>query len=441
MTFIDRADAGRQLAAKLAHLRGSNVVVLGLARGGVPVAAEVALALSAPLDVIVVRKLGAPHQPELGMGAIGEGGTRVINDEVVRVVGATPKELADVERRERAKLDRRTRRFRAGHARRDLADRSVVIVDDGVATGSTVRAACQIARSQGASHVVLAVPVAPPGWQSMLGDVADEYVCLETPESFYAVGQAYVDFSQTDDADVVVILERARERTESVRSDPGRVDAERGNDVIVTAGNAQLTGHLLVPPSAVGVVLFAHGSGSSRLSPRNQYVAEVLVEAGFATLLLDLLSEEEARERTAVFDIALLASRLEAATEWLLREEGLSRLPVAYFGASTGAAAALWAAADRGGQIAAVVSRGGRPDLAGERLGDVVAPTLLIVGGADAEVLELNQMAQRRLRCENRLEVIPGATHLFEEPGALEAVAHAARDWFLAHAGPHLRLS
>lgn len=432
VTFVDRADAGRQLAAKLAHLRNSNVVVLGLPRGGVPVAAEVARALAAPLDVIVVRKLGAPSQPELGMGAIGEDGARVINDEVVRVVGASALDVAGVERRERAELDRRARRFRAGRTRLDIAGRTVVIVDDGIATGSTARAACQVARAHGATRVVLAVPVAPPEWESMLGGVADEFVCLETPESFYAVGQAYVDFSQTDDDTVVDILEGARHRDDPTAKD-GDGSLLRDEDVVVHAGRVHLQGHLHVPSDAVAVVVFAHGSGSSRLSPRNQYVAGVLNDAGLATLLFDLLDEDEARDRANVFDIALLAARLSGATEWLRQEGGVARLPNAYFGASTGAAAALWAAADRGSQIAAVVSRGGRPDLADARLGDVVAPALLIVGGADEEVLELNRWAQARLRCENRLEVVPGATHLFEEPGTLEAAARAARDWFLGH--------
>ena len=441
MTFIDRADAGRQLAVKLAHLRDANVVVLGLPRGGVPVAAQVASALSAPMDVIVVRKLGAPNQPELGMGAIGEDGARVINDDVVRMVGASERDVADVESRERAELERRARRFRAGRDRLDIAGRTVVIVDDGIATGSTARAACEVARAHGAARVVLAVPVAPPGWQYTLGDAADEYVCLETPASFYAVGQAYVDFSQTEDADVVAILERARGHAPAgVDRDAGTGTMERDEDVVVVVGGTRLGGHLHVPAHAVGVVLFAHGSGSSRHSPRNQYVAGVLNDAGLATLLFDLLDDEEERDRANVFDITLLASRLGGASEWLRHEDVVNRLPLAYFGASTGAAAALWAAAERGAQIVAVVSRGGRPDLADARLGEVVSPTLLIVGGADEEVLELNRRAQARLRCECRLDVIPGATHLFEEPGALEAAAYAARDWFLRHAATSARL-
>jgi putative phosphoribosyl transferase len=181
-----------------------------------------------------------------------------------------------------------------------------------------------------------------------------------------------------------------------------------------------------------GIVIFAHGSGSSRFSPRNSYVAGALRQAGLATLLFDLLTDFEAVDRANVFDIPLLAERLVAATEWARNFEAIRSLPVDYFGASTGAAAALVAAAQRG-DIAAIVSRGGRPDLAGAALAEVTAPTLLIVGGADTDVLALNRSALGRLRCEAKLEVVPGATHLFEEPGTLESVVRLAREWFLGH--------
>ncbi len=190
---------------------------------------------------------------------------------------------------------------------------------------------------------------------------------------------------------------------------------------------------------ASGLVLFAHGSGSSRFSPRNAYVASALRKAGLATLLFDLLSESEALDRANVFDIDLLADRLLAGTVWAQARETTRSLPVGYFGASTGAAAALIAAARLGENIAAVVSRGGRPDLAGDALKLVKAPTLLIVGGDDTEVLGLNRGALRALRCERMLEVVPGATHLFEEPGTLEAVVELARRWFLLHLVSHAR--
>ena len=194
-----------------------------------------------------------------------------------------------------------------------------------------------------------------------------------------------------------------------------------------------LEGLLSMPEQATGIVLFAHGSGSSRFSPRNTYVAEALQEAGLATLLFDLLTDEEAADRARVFDIPLLAERLAMATEWIVAQPETSALPIGYFGASTGAAAALVAAARSGRDIAAVVSRGGRPDLADTDLPQVHAPTLLIVGGADDVVLELNRMAEAKLTCEKKLAIVPGATHLFEEPGTLDEVILLAREWFVGH--------
>lgn len=197
-------------------------------------------------------------------------------------------------------------------------------------------------------------------------------------------------------------------------------------------------GTLGLPASPVrGLILFAHGSGSSRFSPRNNFVASAVRETGLATLLFDLLSEHEERDRANVFNIDLLADRLVAATTWTRTSEVTRSLPLGYFGASTGAAAALVAAARPGTDIRAIVSRGGRPDLAGGALSQVKAPTLLIVGARDTEVLALNRTALRALRCESSIEVVPGATHLFEEPGALEVVVQLARRWFLGHLAPH----
>ncbi len=196
----------------------------------------------------------------------------------------------------------------------------------------------------------------------------------------------------------------------------------------------QLEGALGLPAGpASGLVLFAHGSGSSRFSPRNLHVASALRQSGLATLLFDLLSEREAAERANVFDVDRLAERLLAATAWAQTSAATRAMPLAYFGASTGAAAALIAAARLGDEIGAVASRGGRPDLAGEALPRVTAPTLLIVGGEDSDVLALNRAALRALRCKAAIEIVPGATHLFEEPGALEAVVDLARRWFLDH--------
>lgn len=424
--FRDRRDAGRRLARHVRRYAGPDTIVLGLPRGGVPVAFEVAEALHAPLDVIVVRKLGVPYQPELAMGAIGEDGVRVINDEVVEMSGLTVADIERVEETERAELERRSERFRAGKPRLDLKGRTAVVVDDGVATGSTAIAACRVARAAGAARVVLAVPVGPPDVAKRFRGVPDEFVCMEKPRGFFAIGQFYDDFAPTRDEEVAGLLARAREDRKAETGDDPGIETE----VRVGDEELRLPGTLSVPSGARMVVLFAHGSGSSRLSPRNRYVASVLQEAGLGTLLFDLLTTSEEGDRSAVFDVELLAARLVSATAWLRRQRPVEGLKVGYFGASTGAAAALWAAAAPGADVAAVVSRGGRPDLAIPRLSDVEAPTLLIVGSRDEQVLELNERARRHLRCESRLSVVPGATHLFEEPGTLEEVARLARDWF-----------
>jgi len=206
--------------------------------------------------------------------------------------------------------------------------------------------------------------------------------------------------------------------------------------VKIPSGRRMLNGFLRVPPGAEAVVAFAHGSGSGRFSPRNQFVARVLEEGGLATLLLDLLEEEEAEDREKVFDIELLAERLQSAADWLSQEPQTCALRLGYFGASTVAGAALVAAARNPASVGAVVSRGGRPDLAHAYLQAVQAPTLLIVGGNDDVVIELNEQALRLLRCPKKLVIIPGATHLFEEPGALEEVALLAKEWFVGRLAP-----
>lgn len=204
-------------------------------------------------------------------------------------------------------------------------------------------------------------------------------------------------------------------------------------EVKISAGNVTLPGKLEIPQDAGGLVIFAHGSGSSRHSPRNNQVADHLRENGLATLLFDLLTEEEDQIRSNRFDIGLLTGRLVTATEWVLDQEDTQDLTPGYFGASTGAASALGAAAKMGMRIAAVVSRGGRPDLAEDALNQVKAPTLLIVGGKDAQVIRLNEQAYEQLHCEKSLEIVEGASHLFEEPGKLEEVARLAADWFRKH--------
>lgn len=441
--FRDRVDGGRQLAAHLISYRDVSPLVLGLPRGGVPVAYEVAKELGAPLDVCVVRKIGAPIQPELGIGAVAEDGAVYVDRNAKAMVGVSDEELAELVALKKREVEERVRRFRRGAPPLDVRGKTVIVVDDGIATGGTARAALQTLRARGAGRIVLAVPVAASESIEELASVADEIVCPYPEEVFFAVGLWYDDFTATTDDDVVALLERARaelerhEPQQRRRSERVRVRIDR--DVEIPIGEETLQGRLTIPPGARGLVLFAHGSGSSRHSPRNKYVASELQQEGLATLLLDLLTEEEERvdARTAHlrFDIELLGSRLVAATDWARTQNETSRLSIGYFGASTGAAAALVAAAERPEVVHAVVSRGGRPDLAEPVLDRVKAPTLLLVGGADPEVLQLNRESLYFLSCEKLLEVVPGATHLFEEPGTLEHVALAAARWFVRHLG------
>jgi putative phosphoribosyl transferase len=449
--FRDRRHAGRELGAALAERRAEQPVVIGLPRGGVVVAAEVALALDAPLDVVVVRKLGAPFQPEYAIGALGEEGVVVVDDALVDDFGLRGAPLDGIIERERAELHRRSQRFRADLPPRPVAGRTVLLVDDGIATGSTARAAAQTLRARGAARIVLAVPVGPPDVGDRFAGYVDEVVCLERPQDFFAVGQAYEEFAPTGDDEVEELLRAAasrdtgdppKERATAAAAEParrllggidlGRVDT---HGLRIPVGGGELDGSLSVPPAARGLVVFAHGSGSSRFSPRNVQVALALQGARLATLLFDLLTGREELDRANVFDIDLLAERLVAATRFATAQEPVADLPVGYFGASTGAAAALLAAAQLPDAIGAVVSRGGRPDLAAHGLAAVRAPTLLIVGGEDRVVLELNKQTAARLRCPHRLAVVPGATHLFEEPGALQEVARLATAWFGVHLG------
>jgi len=422
--FRDRREAGRLLAERLRmEGDGSDTVVLALPRGGVPVAAEIAHELAVPLDVFVVRKLGVPGHEELALGAIASGGVRVLNQGVVDAARMSPEAVERVARRELEEVERREAAYRGGRPPVETAGKRVILVDDGLATGATMRAAVAAVRATDPARIVVAVPIAAASTCEELAREVDEIVCLRTPEPFYAVGLWYEDFSQTTDEEVRALLDQ-----------PAAGAVEDEFTIRVEAG--ALGGRLAVPAGARGVVLFAHGSGSSRHSPRNRRVADALNDAGLGTLLVDLLTAEEDAVDVATrehrFDIPLLAGRVLTASDWVERDERTAGLPLGYFGASTGAAAALVAAAERA-QVRAVVSRGGRPDLAGEALERVRAPTLLVVGERDSAVLELNREAAGRIRAETSLEIVPGASHLFEEPGTLDRAITLAREWFVRH--------
>ena len=437
--FVDRHDAGRLLALRLAHLGNEHPVVIALPRGGVPVGFEVARVLGAPLDVLAVRKLRAPGNPEFGVGAIAEDGTAVLDVDSAQRAGMTTELLRATVARETQEMRRRVDRYRDRRAPLDVSGHTVIIVDDGLATGLTDLAAVRTMRARGAARIVVAVPVGARESVARLGEEADEVVCHTMPPELLGVGRWYEDFSPVSDAEVLTLLADAAtaQASPSDRSTSPRpvspVVSLIERELRLDLGTVTLPAELHFPPQPRGLVIFAHGSGSSRLSPRNREVATTLNRSGFATLLFDLLAEDEARDRELVFDIALLARRLEEVTRWAIDEPATRGLPVGYFGASTGAAAALRAAAAVGELVQAVVSRSGLPDLAADRLPYVSAATLLLVGGNDPDVLKLNRRATAMLRCPHRLSIVDGAGHLFSEPGTLETAARLAATWFEHH--------
>jgi predicted phosphoribosyltransferase/dienelactone hydrolase len=404
--------------------------VVGIPCGGAEVAVEVGQVLGAPLDVVCVAKLSSVDDPDFAFGAVAEGGVRFVNTPLARALGVDGTAVEAVGARAERDLDERCARLRGLRPRISLEGRTAILVDDGIATGSSAVAAARSLRERGASKIVMASPVASQDGARLVAGEVDEVVFLEQPEVLVAISMWYRDFDRVSGAAVGEVLTRS-----------ASINAPTSREVTVATNGVRLPGDLSTPRSPIGAVIFAHGSGSGRASPRNTGVARTLNEAGFATLLFDLLTLEETCDRDRVFDIPLLASRLVAATHWLRGLAEVWDVPIGYFGASTGAAAALWAAAEPVNAVSAVVSRGGRPDLAGPRLASVTAPTLLIVGGHDERVLALNEKAQRRMTCESRLEIVAGATHLFEEWGALEMVATLAGHWFTRHLGAAARVA
>jgi putative phosphoribosyl transferase len=422
--FADRRDAGRRLAALLANARYENPIVVGIAPDGVPVAAEVARALESPLDLLVVQKVGAPENPEHGIGALAEDESCVIDEEAVERLALGAAGVQDAIARARRRFDERLAHDRASGSRLSVAGRSVLLVDDGLVSPHSAQAAARSLRSRGAARVLLAVPVAARESVQLLRAWVDDVVCAETPEEVLATSLWYRDFSPTSDEEVRALLGAhtgAAAREVAIEVSPGVV----------------LHGDLTVPWGAYarGVVVFAIGSGRSRLDPRNRRLARDLNETAIATLRLDLLTPREAIRRTGASDVELLALRLVASTRWLRRQPETAGIALGYFGEGTGSAAALLAAAEMGAGVCAIVSSGGRPDLIEGRLGEVVAPVLLIVGGADTKVLGLNRVALGRLRCASELAVIPGASRTFEQTDALDEVARLTADWFTRHLG------
>ncbi len=409
LPFEDREDAAKKLLSHLTEFKGQNPLVLGIPRGAIPMAKIIADGLGGEFDMILVKKIGHPLQPEFAIGSVTEDG-EVVLGLGAREHGISEEDVENYAVKQVELLHKQRRQLGKGRLPISPKDRIVIVVDDGIATGATMTAAVQSLRHRGAKRIIVAAPVASPQAVHLLEMEGVEVRTVAVPDPFGAVGYYYRNFSQVSDAEVGALF--------SLR--PAEVDI----------GPLNLKAIIGLPENPIGLVVFAHGSGSGRLSPRNQFVAESLNRARMATVLADLLTEKESENRANVFDIALLARRLNEISSWALEQPNLVNLKLGYFGASTGAGAALVAAAIDPARVRAVVSRGGRPDLAGEYLARVQAPTLLIVGGNDVPVIDLNRIALDQLRCEKKLEIVPGATHLFEEPGTLERVAELAMNWF-----------
>lgn len=417
--FKDRKEAGVKLAEALKGYQKDHPLILGIPRGGIPIAAEVAQRLDADLDLLMVKKIGAPGNPELAIGAVSEDGVPWFNTSIVGRLGIKTGMLKTLAENKTTEVKSQIQRLRGSKPALALQGRTLIVIDDGIATGATMLAVIQLLRSRKPKKLIVATPVAPASSVEEIKKLADEVVCLETPYPFFAVGDWYDDFRQVSDEEVLQLLHgHASSHTPSLE-----------REILFHDGDVELTADLQLVENMKGLVIFAHGSGSSRHSPRNKYVAKELNKAGFGTLLADLLSESESENRKNVFDIELLIRRLLRVTEATSHHTDLAQVPLAYFGASTGAAAALGAAARSFRSIFAVVSRGGRPDLADKYLSLVKTPTLLLVGGDDHAVIPLNEQAAKRLKT-SKVVLIPGATHLFEEPGALEEVVEYSADWF-----------
>ena len=442
MIFKNREDAGRQLARQLdVYADREDVTVLGIPRGGIVVAFEVARSLNVPLDIFLSSKLGVPGHEEYAFGAIAAGDGRYLDAQIIQATDISEDQIERVTQEVQQTLQRRAVLYRGNRPPLQVAGRTVILVDDGIATGASIYAAINALRQMKPAKLVVAVPVAPASTCAWLREAVDQLVCLYPPEQFHAVGQFYENFMQVGDNEVKNLLRRAERSSATAISTVQPAWDGSEHEVSIDRGGVRLEGTLSLPKDPIGLVLFAHGSGSSRHSPRNQFVADVLQSHRIATLLFDLLTREEEsvdrRTGELRFDIGLLAGRLVGATNWVMQYRATRTLPIGYFGASTGAAAALVAAARLPDIVSAVVSRGGRPDLAAEALGKVRASVLLIVGGRDEMVITLNRQALSKLQCPNKqLDVIPGATHRVEEEGTLEQVARIAADWFAHHLAP-----
>lgn len=432
MRFHDRTDAGRRLADALAPFVTRPAVVAGIPRGGVAVALPIVERFGLPLTVVYARKLTAPIAPELAFGALDEDGEVVLESRIVATLGLVRDDIEGARTRVAAEIRRRMRLYRVPPLATYLPGASVLLVDDGLATGNTMRAAVAYARRHGAREVVVAVPCASVEAAERFRREADRFVGLVVDPDFYAVGAYYGDFSPVEDPAVCSMLEQAQRIVAG--SDPP------ASGLAVSFKNSRglrLAGELLVPdgPGPHPVVVFAHGWGSSKASPRNRIVASALVAAGIAAFLFDFTGHGDSEGTDEDSTSAQQHDDLRSAVEVLETLDEVDTRSVGIVGASSGAAAALlFSAHDQ--RVKALVLRSGNASGAEFTAERVQAPTLLIVGALDAPILAANEDLLARLGGTKRMEVVPGGDHLFEEPAALRRAASLTVEWFERWLGP-----
>ncbi|WP_047868316.1 phosphoribosyltransferase family protein [Nocardiopsis sp. RV163] len=427
LPFADRSEAGRRLAERVRPFAVDEPLVLALPRGGVPVGAELALRLGADFDVLMVRKIGLPGHPEMGVGAVAEDGRVLYDDRALARLHVPRQALSDTVAAERDELDRRRRVYRGERPPPRIAGRDCVVVDDGVATGGTARAALRMVRQAGPARLVLAVPVASPEAVALLREEADALVVLSAPDNFRAVGEWYRDFGQLSDDHVTAILaENAHARSRSGRT----------RHVRVPVAGVHLDGDLTVPAETRGAVVLAAGEGLA--DERWRSVASVLGQTGYATLLMDLLTERERSSGTAP-DAATgagadeLGERLGAAAAWLRRTADTADEPLGLLASGEASASALVAAARYPRDVAAVVAHGGRIDVAEASLPDVRVPVLVLLEGDDSFLRELGEWTRARIGGSTDLRVVSGAERLLHDSREWRRVAAEALDWFDRH--------
>lgn len=445
MPFTDRTDAGRRLVQALTPFDGKNPLIVALPRGGVPVGYEVAKGLGAPLDVLVVARIPAPGPGYPAIGATGPGDVRYLDTALIRELGVSDRQLTSLAAEAAETVEDRSRRFRGTSRPLSVRNRIVILVDDGVTTGATARLAARVLRSLAPKRLLLATPVASAAALALLRDEVDGLISLISPEELGGIDRWYREYPEVTDEDVEGYLHRAHEHLEhlaalgqppaAIRVEPPPPMPQRA--IRIPAGDQILDGLLGIPPDARGLVLFGHSSGSNRYTPRNQRLAERLRAAGLATLLVDLLTPEEATEdirtRGDRDDLELMAERVIAVGDWAAQQANTRMLPVAFYGAHASGALGVLAAGQRPERIHALIARSARMAPVQGALHGTEVPLLLILGQQDAEDRTIHSEALGRMAGPAELVIVPETGPIFEAPEVIEQIAEAVADWCDQH--------